>query len=317
MQLQHTSPVPLEISTTTSTVPLIDDLVPTKELLAKAAAEQTQVRGDAIDHSRFTPYFCHRPVPLVHSSRGVAHAINRSTYCARDAYAGPTHAAVHAHHNLQQRTRLSAWMLLTVPVLAALVATCCLAKGTISLSLAHTLCHAHPFTFHRSPCMPPTRTPTSLAARARALLLCPSNTGAQQLGYSHRPYKKSIVTAAQIHTAALPYHSCTKHHRGCLTATDNVMKVQNLHSNKNSNKSVCARAGAGVCACAGDINKMRTILLTIKDSAANDVLEGAQINQLRTSVPHHSSGCLWQASSVGHIVVTASGCGVVIDIASI
>ena len=66
MQLQHTSPVPLEISTTTSTVPLIDDLVPTKELLAKAAAEQTQVRGDAIDHSRFTSYFCHRPVPLVH-----------------------------------------------------------------------------------------------------------------------------------------------------------------------------------------------------------------------------------------------------------
>jgi hypothetical protein len=62
---------------------------------------------------------------------------------------------------------------------------------------------------------------------------------------------------------------------------------------------------------------MHTILLTIKDSAANDVLEGAQINQLRTSVPHHSSGCLWQASSVGHIVVTASGCAVVIDIASI
>lgn len=43
MQLQHTSPVPLEISVTTSTVPLIDDLVPTKELLAKAALEQTQV----------------------------------------------------------------------------------------------------------------------------------------------------------------------------------------------------------------------------------------------------------------------------------
>jgi hypothetical protein len=88
------------------------------------------------------------------------------------------------------------------------------------------------------------------------------------------------------------------------------MKVQNVHNNKNSNKSV--RAGAGVCACAGDINKMHTILLTIRDSAANDVLEGAQINQLRTSVPHHSSGCLWQASSVGHIVVTASG-GVDVD----
>eukprot|EP00038_Savillea_parva_P027539 m.60113 g.60113 ORF g.60113 m.60113 type:complete len:153 (-) comp7939_c1_seq1:2703-3161(-) len=50
MQLQAKSPVPLRISTTTSTVPLIDDLIPTKELLAKAAVERTQIRNNSAIH---------------------------------------------------------------------------------------------------------------------------------------------------------------------------------------------------------------------------------------------------------------------------
>ena len=77
----------------------------------------------------------------MHSSRGVAHAINRSTYCARDACAGPTHAVVHAHHNLQQRTRLSAWMLLTVLVLVALVFSHMLPcqMDDLALTCSHTL----------------------------------------------------------------------------------------------------------------------------------------------------------------------------------
>jgi hypothetical protein len=47
MQLQAKSAVPLELSVTTSTVPLVDDLIPTKELLTKAAAERTQVRNNS------------------------------------------------------------------------------------------------------------------------------------------------------------------------------------------------------------------------------------------------------------------------------
>lgn len=47
MQLQAKSPVPLVLSATTSTVPLVDDLIPTKDLLLK---DRTQVRNNSAIH---------------------------------------------------------------------------------------------------------------------------------------------------------------------------------------------------------------------------------------------------------------------------
>eukprot|EP00035_Acanthoeca_spectabilis_P009378 m.166444 g.166444 ORF g.166444 m.166444 type:complete len:226 (+) comp14705_c0_seq5:278-955(+) len=47
MQLQAKSPVPLVLSATTSTVPLVDDLIPTKDLLLK---DRTQIRNNSAIH---------------------------------------------------------------------------------------------------------------------------------------------------------------------------------------------------------------------------------------------------------------------------
>lgn len=50
MRLQEKLPFSISISTTTSTVALVDDLIPTREILQKAHEEHTQVRNNSAIH---------------------------------------------------------------------------------------------------------------------------------------------------------------------------------------------------------------------------------------------------------------------------